>query len=99
MQLAIHIYPTIKVFLGTDTKLLVLIENLSVEGIDGLELLIRRIFVPIYLIFDLALRRRNGNHTLNIEKFVPVHYQTVSINQTKPEVPTYVTVIEVVGKK
>jgi hypothetical protein len=55
--------------------------------------------VPIYLIFDLALRRRNGNHTLNIEKFVPVHYQTVSINQTKPEVPTYVTVIEVVGKK
>lgn len=80
MQLAIHIYPTIKVLLGTNTKLLVLIKNLSVEGIDGLELLIRRILVPIDLVFDLALRRRNGNHTLNIKKLVPIRHQTVSID-------------------
>ena len=99
MQFAIHKHSTVKVFLCTDTEFLVLIQHLPVESIDSLELLIRRIFVSKDFILNFALRRRNRDHTLYIKELVPMEQHNISLQQFKPELHTYVTVIEVVGKK
>lgn len=80
------------------SQLLVLVEHLSVEGIDVVEFLVSRVLVAIDFIFDFASRCGTGNHALDIEDFPT--FSWLGIYRTSNGIrSTYVTVIDVVGEK
>lgn len=72
VQLAVGEHPCAEILLRANTKLPVLLQHLPIECIDVVELLVRRIPVPVYFILNLACRRSHRDHALNVEEFISV---------------------------
>lgn len=96
VKLAVREHTRAQIFLCSNTEIFVFIQDLSVKRINIGKLLIRCISVSIYFVFDLAGRRANRDHALNVEEFIPA----IVLIDHRPlpfRVQTYVTVTDVVG--
>lgn len=97
VQLAGNVDPVVQILLGTVTELLVLVEHLLVERVDGGELFVGGIHVPIDLVLNTRGLVIHGDHALNVEEIATGTLSAAAFENWVKE--TYVAVTDVLGKK
>lgn len=72
VKLSVDIHPVVDIALRTIAKFFVFLQDLMVKGVNFSELLVRRIFVSINLVLDLARRGCDWDHSLDIKHVIPM---------------------------